>query len=218
LKTRAWFITASCHRFVFPASIPFARRRLVSFSDNNPDLLFGSTSRRMAVAAGDAVAARGRRLWGPLQVRQGGREWQRTWSLRRLANALALVLRLCIVYYPCVPFMIARLQATLCSTIDVVDPAPGTYYITVTGRTATDEGSFGLRWDIWTSSQPPAYAAPSPLASFTPAATLSPEHHGLAVVQGPSSGATDPDGSVSGALTFAAVGAAMAAAAAAPAR
>jgi hypothetical protein len=111
-----------------------------------------------------------------------------------------------------------RPQTTLCSTIDVSDPAPGTYYITVTGKTPTDEGVFGLRWDLWVTSDPPTYIAPSPLASFTPAATLSPEHHSLVVEHGPSSGAGGPDGVMGGTLTFAAVGAAMAAAAAAPAR
>jgi hypothetical protein len=92
-------------------------------------------------------------------------------------------------------------QTTLCSTIDVSYPMPGTYYITVTGKTATDEGVFGLRWDTFLGD-PPTY---SPLPSFTPAPSLSPEHHFIFPV---TSGAETAEVG----LAFAAVGAAMAAA------
>jgi hypothetical protein len=95
-----------------------------------------------------------------------------------------------------------HLQTTLCSTIDVNYPAPGTYYITVTGKTATDEGAFGLRWDTFLGD-PATY---TPMPSFTPAPSLSPEHHWIYPVT--TSGAETAEVGIA----FAAVGAAMAAA------
>jgi hypothetical protein len=58
-----------------------------------------------------------------------------------------------------------------CSTIDVPNPAPGGYFVTVTGVAATDEGAYGLQWATL-FGQLSTYD-PFPLPSFTPAATLS---------------------------------------------
>jgi hypothetical protein len=52
-----------------PISLLSPSCSLVSFSDNNPDLLFGQSRRRMMAEGLEAESVfRGRQLWGPLQV------------------------------------------------------------------------------------------------------------------------------------------------------
>jgi len=58
--------------------------------------------------------------------------------------------------------------ASLCSTVDIAFPTESTYYVTVTGKAVTDEGTFGLSWEVFTGVVPSPFATGTLSAATTP--------------------------------------------------